>query len=148
MPIVKSAHTTDQPAPMVWEVLLDCEAFPSYMTEVRSVRLLSDDGKRRVGRWSVLLKGSELEWEEEEFVDHERRRIDFRQLEGDLDYFTGYWQVTETPEGTVVELNVDFDIGIPLMAEMLNPVAARALEENSRAILGQLGARAAARSAP
>ena len=35
-------------------------------------------------------------------------------------------------------------IGIPLMADMLNPVAAKALEDNSRAILGQLGIRAAA----
>lgn len=143
MPVVKTAHLTDQPADRVWQVLLDCEAFPTYMPEVSRVELVSDDGSRRVGRWAVLLKGSELEWEEEEFVDHDRRRIEFRQIDGDLDYFNGHWQVTETPDGTLVELDVDFDIGIPLMADMLNPVAAKALQDNSQAILERLGDRAA-----
>ena len=143
MPIVNTAHTTGQPAELVWRLLVDSEAFSTYMDEVRSVRIVANDGHRRICHWCVLLKGSELQWEEEEFIDHERRRIDFRQLRGDLAYFTGHWQVTETTAGTVVELQVDFDIGIPLMAEMLNPVAAKALEDNSLAILERLGDRAA-----
>ncbi|SDH49140.1 Ribosome association toxin PasT (RatA) of the RatAB toxin-antitoxin module [Actinokineospora alba] len=142
MPIVHTKHTTDRPPADVWAAVLDCESFPTYMAEVVDVRLLEDEGARRLARWSVLLKGSELEWEEEEVVDAERMRIDFQQLDGDLAYFAGYWQVSAVGDATLVELYVDFDIGIPLMADMLNPVAARALEDNAKGILVSLGDRA------
>ncbi|MEW9528649.1 type II toxin-antitoxin system RatA family toxin [Microbispora sp. NPDC049125] len=142
MPVVHTRHTTDRPIEQVWKVVLDCEAFPDYMPEVREIEIMEQDGELRVSRWAVLLKGSELEWEERERIDHAAHRIEFEQIEGDLAYFTGHWQVSDSPEGTMVELRVEFDIGIPLMAEMLNPVAARALEDNSRAILDQIGRRA------
>lgn len=138
MPIVHTKHATDKSVDVVWAALLDCEAFPSYMDEVVAVELLSVEGTQRVARWAVMLKGSELEWDEAEVIDHERHRIEFRQLEGDLAYFTGHWHVTDAGQATLVELYVDFDIGIPLMADMLNPVAARALEDNSKAMLASL----------
>lgn len=147
MPTVISKRTTTEPAQRVWEALLDCEAFPSYMDEVVDVTIVEQDGDHRVSRWSVLLKGSELQWEETETIDHTRRRIEFEQTEGDLAYFTGHWEVSEDGAQTTVELHVEFDIGIPLMADMLNPVAARALEDNSQQILAQLGNRAKAAGA-
>lgn len=142
MPVVNVRHVTEAAVDVVWNTLLDCERFPSYMHEVREVEILRDDGERRHSRWLVLLKGSELEWEEDEVVDHRNHRIDFRQTEGDLAYFDGWWQVGVERGRTVIELVVEFDIGIPMMAEMLNPVAARALEDNSKAILDQLSRQA------
>lgn len=142
MPVVHTVHTTTAAAAEVWSVLLDCERFPEYMDEVREVEIIKNDGDARVSRWAVLLKGSELEWEESETIDNAGRRIEFDQTDGDLAYFTGYWQVTEAGDHTKVELHVEFDIGIPLMAEMLNPVAARALEDNSKAILDHIGRQA------
>ncbi|MBO4206720.1 type II toxin-antitoxin system RatA family toxin [Micromonospora echinofusca] len=144
MPTVTTSHTSNADPAEVWAALLDSESYASYMAEVREIKIVDWVGDRRVSRWSVLLKGSELEWEEEEFIDHDRRRIEFRQIDGDLAYFTGHWQVGADERGTTAELHVEFDIGIPMMAEMLNPVAARALEDNSRAILEHLGDRARA----
>ncbi|SBT41772.1 type II toxin-antitoxin system RatA family toxin [Micromonospora auratinigra] len=146
MPTVTTSHTSAEDPALVWAALLDSESYASYMAEVREITVVEWVGDRRVSRWSVLLKGSELEWEEEEFIDHDRRRIEFRQIDGDLAYFTGHWQVSADDRGTVAELHVEFDIGIPMMSEMLNPVAARALEDNSRAILEQLGHRARAQA--
>ncbi|MGW8378042.1 SRPBCC family protein [Streptomyces sp. ODS28] len=142
MPTVTTSHTTQEDPAKVWEVLLDNESYPGYMAEVQDITVLRRDGDVRVSKWQVLLKGSELEWEEEEFIDHGRRRIDFRQIDGDLAYFTGHWQVSVDERGTTVELHVEFDIGIPMMSDLLNPVAARALEDNSRAMLAHLGDRA------
>lgn len=144
MPTVTTSHTTQEDPAEVWETLLDNESYPSYMPEVRDITVVSRQGDVRVSRWLVLLKGSELEWEEEEFIDHDKRRIDFRQTEGDLAYFTGYWQVSSDGQVTTVELHVEFDIGIPMMSDLLNPVAARALEDNSQAMLTHLGKRAGA----
>lgn len=143
MPTVTTNALSDQPIDRVWRELLDIEAYPSYMEEVREVHILQLDGNTRRSTWSVLLKGSILEWEEEERIDHEQHTIDFDQIEGDLAYFTGQWRVFDQDGRTATSLHVDFDIGIPLLADMLNPVAARALDENAQKIFSRIDIRAA-----
>jgi uncharacterized membrane protein len=142
MPTVSTVSLSGQPIDRVWREVLDIASFPSYMDEVREVDILREEGALRRSRWSILLKGSILEWEEEEEIDAGNRKITFRQIEGDLAYFTGWWHVRQTEEGVSTEMHVEFDIGIPLLADMLNPVAARALEENAQKILSRIDTRA------
>jgi uncharacterized membrane protein len=142
MPTVSTVSLSSQPIDRVWQEVLDIASFPSYMDEVREVEILREEGNLRRSRWSILLKGSILEWEEEELIDFADRKIAFHQIEGDLAYFTGWWHVTQTAEGVSTQMHVEFDIGIPLLADMLNPVAARALEENSQKILARIDTRA------
>lgn len=54
----------------------------------------------------------------------------FTQVEGDLASFEGEWAVEETDDGVVIRFQADFDLGIPSLATMLNPVAERALRSN------------------
>ena len=64
--------------------------------------------------------------------------MSFEQVTGDLERFDGAW-VLEELDGdlTGVRLDVSFEIGIPLLAANLNPVAQRALRENcSEMLLG------------
>jgi ribosome-associated toxin RatA of RatAB toxin-antitoxin module len=112
---------------------------------VRSVAVeaTTPEGVRR-SSWSVLLKGSVLEWVEDEVIDHERRTVDFHQVDGDLERFSGSWVVAAADgDVSLVRLTVDFEIGIPLLADMLNPVAVRALRENSERMLSEIELRAA-----
>jgi ribosome-associated toxin RatA of RatAB toxin-antitoxin module len=121
----------------VWSAVTEVEDYPRFMESVRRVSVIENlsDGSRLTA-WSVTLKGSTLEWTEREVMHHGERRLEFEQVEGDLDRFRGAWSVTAAPGGGVnVRLEVDFDIGIPLLADMLNPVAARALQENSEQML-------------
>jgi ribosome-associated toxin RatA of RatAB toxin-antitoxin module len=143
MPTVTTDSVSRHPIDRVWNAVLAIDTFPSYMEEVLDVQVIEVAAGTRRSKWSVLLKGSVLEWEEEEFISPERHEIEFKQTEGDLAYFNGYWRVLEHDGSTHITLHVDFDIGIPLLADMLNPVAARALEENSRKILAHIDARAA-----
>lgn len=140
MPHVTVSLEIHAPLPETWAAVKDIEAYPRFMENVRSVEILSTDEDERVSKWSTLLKGSVLEWTETEAIDEERKRIEFHQLDGDLDLFTGHWQVAPTRDGTgvLVELSVEFEIGIPLLADMLNPVAARALEQNSKSMLREI----------
>lgn len=143
MPKVQVELSIDADADAVWRAVHAVEAYPRYMESVRSVEIVADDGTSRTTAWSVLLKGSVLEWSEAERVDANRRRIEFNQLDGDLDRFDGHWQVT--PEGaarTRVELDIAFEIGIPLLAQMLDPVAVRAIRDNSVQMLRGLERRA------
>jgi ribosome-associated toxin RatA of RatAB toxin-antitoxin module len=141
MPHVEVELTIAAPPAAIWATVIDVESYPESMTEVRSVEIVEETGPgTRITAWSVHLKGSVLEWTEEERVDHEAMRVSFQQVSGDLADFSGYWKVRPADDGrsSSVTLNVDFDIGIPLLADMLNPVAAVALRENAQQMLAAL----------
>ena len=136
MPEVSIDMDIRAPIARVWDSLLDVEGYEESMDNVRWVRLVADDEGVRRTEWSVLLKGSILEWEEEEQLDHSAHKVSFKQLRGDLEFFDGYWTLEELgPNETRAHFEVEFEIGIPMLAEMLNPVAQRALEESSTEIL-------------
>jgi ribosome-associated toxin RatA of RatAB toxin-antitoxin module len=101
------------------------------------VRIIEQtDDRRRRAAWSVLLKGAILEWEEEEWLDHNTHAVVFKQLRGDLEHFDGHWALEVIrPEQTKVVFEVVFEIGIPLLADMLNPAAQRSLQENCAEML-------------
>jgi ribosome-associated toxin RatA of RatAB toxin-antitoxin module len=133
LPNVELTLDIAAPAERVWAAVIDIERYPQSMKNVRWVEIREEiDADHRRSAWSIVLKGSILEWEEREHLDHEARVMSFHQLSGDLDVFDGRWVVQERHETlTTVSFDVTFEIGIPLLAEMLNPVAVRSLRENS-----------------
>lgn len=140
MPNVDVAVTIAAPLEVVWKAVNDVTAYPSFMDNVQSVTLQSEENAgERISDWSVILKGSILEWTEQEWVDHQEHRIVFEQIDGDLDQFSGYWDLSELESSLVLaRLSVEFEIGIPLLADMLNPVAVRALRDNSEQMLREI----------
>jgi len=137
MPDVKIDLEIRAPIDRVWETVVDIERYQDSMDTVRSVRIVEqNDECRRRAAWSVLLKGSILEWEEEEHLDRETHTVVFKQLRGDLEHFDGHWTLEAIGlEQTKVVFEVVFEIGIPMLAEMLNPVAQRSLQENCTEML-------------
>ncbi|WP_438453318.1 type II toxin-antitoxin system RatA family toxin [Streptomyces asiaticus] len=127
----RGAESTER----VWKVLLDCEAFPTFLDGVNEVTVTGEEAGRRTSSWVVELKGSEMEWDQEDVIDVERLRWEFRQTEGDLAHYEGYWQVLEDTEGVALELNVEFDIGLPMVAEMIHPAVAKSLRAYQQRIL-------------
>ncbi|RBY96042.1 hypothetical protein DQ237_12175 [Blastococcus sp. TF02-8] len=140
MRTVFTALSVDRPASDVWSAVLDIGSYPSFMPEVQEVVLLPEGDGPRLSRWAVLLKGARLEWIEQDAIDHASMRVSFSQLEGDLAHFVGSWRVLPADRGCSVEFEVTFDIGIPLLATMLEPVAADALGDLSVSMLRSLGA--------
>jgi coenzyme Q-binding protein COQ10 len=124
----------------VWHRVLDIESYPRYMPDVRSVRVLEQDGERRTAQWEVLLRGAVLRWVEEGWIDARQRCIRFRQTEGDLSVFEGDWHVVGVGQDrTAVTLNARFEIGIPLLAGALGPVARESFDVSVRGMLVALG---------
>ncbi|MFF1547391.1 type II toxin-antitoxin system RatA family toxin [Streptomyces sp. NPDC058291] len=119
----------------VWKVLVDCEAFPGFLEGVQEVTVTGRDEDRRTAEWVVELKGSEMEWEQEDVLEPAERRLTFRQTEGDLAHYEGYWQVVEEAGGVGLELKVEFDVGLPMLADMIHPAVAKALESYQQEIV-------------
>lgn len=139
MPDVSLELEIRAPIERVWDAVVDIEKYPDTMANVRWVKLLEYPGTEpdtRRSAWSIVLKGSILEWQDDEVLDHEAHELRFKQVSGDMEIFEGAWTLTELADDlTLVRLAITFEIGIPLLADMLNPVAERSLRENSREML-------------
>jgi ribosome-associated toxin RatA of RatAB toxin-antitoxin module len=139
--------TKDLRAPIgrLWDLLLDVERFADYMSDVEWIKVLDVRDDVRTAEWSVILRGSILRWSEKGRIDPSRHRIDFEQADGDLSVFRGEWLLTELGAGrTRASLRIEFEIGIPLMARMLDPIARESLRTNTGRMLEELEQRACA----
>jgi ribosome-associated toxin RatA of RatAB toxin-antitoxin module len=124
----------------VWNVVCDFESHPEYMADVLEITFLERSPEEALSSWRVLLNGSELTWEEKDYF-HPPHRIDFDQTEGDLEVFRGSWTLTETETGVNVVLEIEFDLGIPSLAAVLDPVGIQAIDSNSRSMLNAISER-------
>lgn len=118
----------------VWLTLCDFERYPRFMENVLDVTIEQRTDDEIISTWRVLLNGSELTWTERDrlLADH---RIVFEQIDGDLEVWKGEWSIQQTGSGLTVHLNVEFDLGIPSLAEVLHPIGERAIRANSLQML-------------
>ncbi|GAA1266440.1 aromatase/cyclase [Pseudonocardia aurantiaca] len=141
MPQVKvRALVPNTDADAVFARISDFERYSQYTDAVREIAL------RRLGNgvveseWSVNFRNGILCWSERDHVDPAGRVIRFEQLDGDFEELSGEWTVTPAGQDARVVFTAEFDLGMPSIADLINPIAERALRENLEAILrGLLG---------
>jgi coenzyme Q-binding protein COQ10 len=139
MPFVETTVTVEADARKVYELAKDQERFPEFMPDVERVEILRRDGNTMLTRWKTLVEDAPIEWTEEDVFDDDALRVDYRLLEGDLDRFEGSWTFANGEPGrTVVTLGVDFDFGVPTLAELIGPTLERKVRENSEMMLAAL----------
>jgi coenzyme Q-binding protein COQ10 len=144
MPNVEVVEVVPAPVDRVWDVVNDVESYPRLMEHVRSLEVRERQPTYRLTAWEVEMMGCLMHWVEREDIDPGRYRIDYRQIEGDLATFDGFWQLEPLTDATCrVTLAVQFEIGVPMLSEMINPVAERAVHDSSRKMLLALAAEAA-----
>jgi ribosome-associated toxin RatA of RatAB toxin-antitoxin module len=138
MPFVETTIVIEAPARDVYELAKDQERFPEFMPDVESVVILERQPNRMVSRWKTLVEDAPIEWVEEDLFDDVLLRVDYRLLEGDLDTFEGSWTFEEGDGGTHVRLGVEYDFGVPTLAELIGPTLHRKVRENSEMMLAAL----------
>lgn len=114
----------------VFRTISDYDRYPERTDAVIAVRTDDLGGGRRRSSWEVAFRRGILRWTEEGVVDPGQRRIDFALVDGDLDHLTGHWQVDPAPRGSTIRFWCAFDIGIPTLAHLIEPVAAQTLRDN------------------
>jgi coenzyme Q-binding protein COQ10 len=144
MPQVALDMDIRAPMDTVWAAVLDIERYPELMTNVVSVTIEEwETPVIRRTEWGMIIKGATLIWRDREVIDHDEHTVRFTQVSGDLKEFEGAWELEELEEAlTHVKLRIDFEIGIPLLVGMLNPVAKRALYDNAKEMLDGVDAQA------
>lgn len=138
MPYVETSIAIAAPARVVYELAKDQEHFPQYMPDVETVVILERHPDRVLSRWKTLVEEAPIEWTEVDRFDDVELRIDYKLIEGDLDKFEGSWTFAERDGATHVVLGVDYDFGVPTLAELIGPTLQRKVRENSEMMLAAL----------
>lgn len=138
MPHVEVEIVVESPARDVYELAKDQERFPEFMPDVESVTVLERHDDRVITRWKTLVEDAPIEWTEEDRFDDAATTITYRLIEGDLDVFEGTWTFEERDGRTYVKLGVEYDFGVPTLAELIGPTLQRKVRENSEMMLAGL----------
>ncbi len=121
-----------------YDALADLERYPDLAEAVNSVEVtrVADDLTRSA--WEVRFRNGLLRWVEEDAFDRRERTITFRQLEGDVAVFDGSWRCLDHGVDARIVFRARLDMGIPSLADALEPIAARTLVENTVDIVSGL----------
>jgi ribosome-associated toxin RatA of RatAB toxin-antitoxin module len=135
-------HVPHQPASDVYATLADFERYPDLCEAVQYVTVADVSENLTVSSWEVTFRAGRLRWTEEDTFDPGTLSITFRQLEGDIAIFDGSWQCVDAAPGSEIVFSARLDMGIPSLADALEPIAVRTLIDNIVSIVRGLVGRA------
>jgi ribosome-associated toxin RatA of RatAB toxin-antitoxin module len=135
-------HVPHKSANEVYATLADFERYPELSDAVQSVAVTRASENLTVSHWEVTFRAGLLRWTEEDTFDPDALTITFRQLEGDIALFDGTWQCTDAAPGSEIVFSARLDMGIPSLADALEPIAVRTMTDNIIAIVRGLVGRA------
>jgi ribosome-associated toxin RatA of RatAB toxin-antitoxin module len=138
MPYVESSIEIKAARQAIYELAKDMESYSDFMPDVEYVKIIKRNGNETVTRWKTLVEEAPIEWTEVDIFDDVNTRIDYKLIEGDLDKFEGAWTFVERDGVTKVVLGVDYDFGVPTLAELIGPILQKKVEENSMMMLQAL----------
>lgn len=138
MPYVETSIEIKAPRHQIYELAKDMERYSDFMPDVEYVKIIKRDGNTTTSRWKTLVEEAPIEWTEVDVFDDTNTRIDYKLIEGDLDKFEGAWTFVERDGVTKVVLGVDYDFGVPTLAELIGPILQKKVEENSMMMLQAL----------
>ena len=123
-------HVPHKPASDVYATLADFERYPLLCEAVQNVTVTEVSEYRTVSQWEVTFRAGLLRWTEEDTLDPGALTITFHQLEGDIAVFDGSWRCVDAAQGSEVIFSAALDMGIPSLADALEPIAVRTLIAN------------------
>ena len=123
-------HVPHKSASEVYATLADFERYRDLSDAVRSVAVTQVSDNLTVSRWEVTFRAGLLRWTEQDTFDPAALSITFRQLEGDIAVFDGSWECASAAPGSEILFSARLDMGIPSLADALEPIAVRTLTGN------------------
>ena len=116
--------------------IADFASYPLHSEAVRKVVVTYDGPSTQHSTWEVAFRNGLLRWTEKDTVSPATGSISFQQVAGDIDQFEGGWEIQPTADGgACVRFAARLDMGIPTLADVLEPIASRTLLDNTMAII-------------
>lgn len=127
-------------ADFVFARISDFPRYADHTHAVREIRVEQAADGAVVSDWSVNFRNGVMRWQEIDRIDPIARTVEFDQLKGDFVGFSGSWRVEQVGADVTLRFDAEFDLGMPSLAPIIDPIAAHALRDNIEAIIrGLLG---------
>lgn len=107
----------------------DYGRWPAASEAIRSVDVEEEGDGVSTSTWEVTFRGGLMRWIERDRLDLDRLRQHFTLVEGDPHDFDGAWTAAPHADGCRLELSAQFDLGMPSLRHLLDPIAIEALED-------------------
>jgi len=135
LPIVETKRSFGCiPADELWGLLREFQRYPDFAEHVISVEITKEGPAYKESAWVVLFNGNQLRWSERDYIDDKNHVISFEQIDGDLAVWRGTLSVSTKPECTATYV-VEFNLGVPSLDDLLNPLGVQAVRVNCEQIL-------------
>lgn len=147
MPTIETTVWIDKPLDKVYEIAKDNASFPEFMSDVKSLTIIEEDGPRVVSDWVGLVPQFMLKvrWRQEDVWDDAAHTCAFRQLSGDYDKMDGIWRFTEEKGGTRFDSTVNYDYTVPTLGPLVKKVIHALVVKNLDGVLTSIKKRAESR---
>lgn len=133
------ATTRDLDPAAAYHRIRDFRSYPRLTETVLEVLVEPQPDGSEVSDWTVRFRGGLMRWRERDIFSPETLSIGFEQLSGDFQTFQGTWTCADDDNGgTLITFEASFDLGIPTLAEIIDPVAESTLRANVALILRSL----------
>lgn len=145
MPVIEVRRVLAAPLEKVIEVAKNVEAYPQFMPDVRSVKVLesSDEGRLQKVEWVGVIKqfAREIRWiQQDRWVSP--TRVEFNQIQGDYDKMVGYWEFTDSEGSTEFTNVLDYEYRVPLLGALVTRVVEFLVRQNLESIMDGIEKRA------
>lgn len=141
--VVVEREMTGVDPDLLWRFARTIVDFPKSMPSVISVEDVSSARDGSKTSWQVLFNGNTMSWTEENSFDDAARSYRFVQIEGDLAEWRGEFSLQLHPPMVVARYDLYFDLGIPALADILEPLGEVAIRDNCGEMLREMERQAA-----
>ncbi len=135
---VEASTEIRAPLDQVYQLAKDVEAFPQFMPDLQSVRVLERRNNETVTEWVGLVQGRKVRWVEEDQWEDAQHVCRFRQREGDFTKYEGTWSFAATNGGTRTSLAVEFELDLPLAGPLVSNLLKVLVRKNLESMLAGL----------
>jgi uncharacterized membrane protein len=107
------------PKDVIYDLAVAVERWPALLPHYRRVRVLSEDGPRRVVEMAAHRDGIPVHWWAEQVSFPDEPRITFRHVRGITTGMEVEWRFTPSPDGVLVEIRHDLQLAWPLVGGLV-----------------------------
>ena len=136
---VNDVITIQQSVENVFLEAQNIDQLAKFLPDLQEVRILKKNMNEVDSFWKGSFQGSEVKWTERDIWDEANKECRFFILEGDFKVYQGMWKFIPLSDmETKVELEIEYDLGLPLVGALINTFLKKKMLENAQAMLKAL----------
>jgi coenzyme Q-binding protein COQ10 len=142
MGLIKAEVIVDAIPEKVFALAQRVEDYPDFMPDVQEVEILKRDEStgithvRWVGKVEIQSIRKLVRWVEEVRWNASNLSADFTLIKGDYKKYGGKWRFKKLDGGkTKLSLEIDFDLGLPLVGPLINKLLDKIMLTNCQGML-------------